>query len=284
LKARLLVLAAAVLFSTGGAAVKGTVLNAWQVAGTRSSIAAVAILLLLPEARRGWRWRYVPVAACYAATLILFVTANKLTTAANAIFLQGSAPFFVLLLSPLLLRERIVRSDVVMMTAVAFGMILFFLSNEGARATAPDPARGNLLGAASALTWALTIMGLRSIGRNGAEGAGLATASLGNLLTAAATLPFAFPFPAWHASDAAVMLWLGVFQVALAYVCLTRGIRSVPAMEATVFLLAEPALNPVWAWLVHGERPGALSIAGGAVILGAILTKAWWQSRSALVR
>lgn len=77
-----------------------------------------------------------------------------------------------------------------------------------------------------------------------------------------------------------MIAWLGVFQVALAYVCLTRGIRSVPAIEATVLLLAEPALNPVWAWLIHGEKPAALSVAGGAIIFLAIAGKVWWQNRS----
>jgi DME family drug/metabolite transporter len=281
LTGRLLLLAAAVLFSTGGAAVKGTALNAMQVAGLRSFIAAVAILTVLPEARRGWRWRYVPVAVCYAATMILYVTATKLTTAANAIFLQGAAPFFVLLLSPLLLKERIVRSDVALMAAVACGMVLLFLSRESANLTAPDPATGNLLAGASALTWGLTIIGLRSIGRNAVAGsdAGMATAALGSLLTSAATLPFAFPFVAFHSRDAAIILWLGIFQVAMAYVFLTRGLRVVTAMEATILLLADPALNPVWTWLAHGEKPSALSLAGGSVVFLAILGKAWWQSR-----
>ncbi len=278
---RLLVLAAALLFSTGGAAVKGTALNALQVAGFRSLIAAVLILALLPDARRGWRWKYVPVAASYAATMILYVSATKLTTAANAIFLQGAAPFFVLLLGPPLLKERIRRSDIALMAAVACGMVLLFLSHDTAKATAPDPALGNLLAGASAVTWGLTIVGLRWLGRNAAPGvdAGMASASLGNLITSAVTLPFALPVAEFHTRDVAIVLWLGTFQVALAYVFLTRGIRTVRAMEATVLLLADPALNPVWTWLVHGETPSGLSIAGGSVVFVAILSKAWWQSR-----
>src|SRR5688500_15647594 len=105
--ARLQVLAAALLFSTGGAAVKATTLTAWQVAGFRSGIAALAVFLLVPAARRGWTWHVVPVGVAYAATLVLFVTANKLTTAANAIFLQASAPLYMLAFGPLLLREPV---------------------------------------------------------------------------------------------------------------------------------------------------------------------------------
>lgn len=145
LSARLLVLAAAALFSTGGAAIKAASFNAWQVAGFRSGVAALAILLLIPEARRNWHWRYVPVAITYALTLLFFVTANKLTTAANAIFLQAGAPLFVLAIGPLVLKEPIRRSDLALMGVVAFGMAMFFSGHEAAAATAPNPARGNIL-------------------------------------------------------------------------------------------------------------------------------------------
>ncbi len=279
MRARLFLLGAAALFSTGGAAVKGTVFSAWQVAGARSLIAAIVILTVAPDARRGWRWHYVPVSVFYAATMVLFVAATKLTTAANAIFLQAAAPLFVFLLSPLILKERIRRSDVLVMSAVAAGMGLFFVSHEHAYATAPEPARGNVFGAASALTWALTVVGLRWIGRDGAggRGGGLATVTLGNLLVGAAALPFALPLPHGHWTDAGIVLWLGVFQVALAYVCLTRGLRYVPAVEATILMMLEPALNPIWAWLVHGERPAPLSLTGGAIIIVAILGQAFYR-------
>ncbi|HET8550441.1 MAG TPA: DMT family transporter [Bryobacteraceae bacterium] len=262
--------AAAVLFSTGGAAIKSTSLSGIQVAGLRSLVAVVAIVLLLPEARRGWRLRHVPGAIAYSGTLIAFVLANKLTTSANAVFLQHAAPLFVLLLAPLLLHERVRPSDLAFMAAVAFGMALFFVSAERAHATAPDPARGNLFGALSAVTWALTLIGLRWIGRTGASA--MPPVVLGNAMIALTIVP-----PSWPSrlspTDAAVLLWLGVFQIGLAYVCLTRGIRRLPALEATTILLLEPALNPVWAWLVHGERPSALSLAGGAIIIAATIAR-----------
>jgi drug/metabolite transporter (DMT)-like permease len=76
------------------------------------------------------------------------------------------------------------------------------------------------------------------------------------------------------------LLWLGFFQIGLAYVCLTRGIRSVRAFEANTILLLEPALNPIWSWMVHREAPAAQSLAGGAIILGATLANTWWQNRA----
>lgn len=283
LSARLLLLAAAALFSTGGAAIKAVSFSSWQVAGFRSGVAALAILLLIPEARRNWRWRYVPVAMAYALTLVFFVMATKLTTAANAIFLQSAAPLFVLAIGPLVLKERVRRSDLLLMAGVACGMALFFAGHEAAVTTAPDPARGNLYGALSAVTWAVTLAGLRWAERGHATGAsaGMITVLMGNLLACAATLPLALPVTVWRWRDAAVIVWLGVFQIALAYFCLTRGVRHVPAFEATTLLLLEPALNPVWTWMVHAERPAALSLLGGGVILGATLGNAWWQGRRA---
>ena len=121
LRNRLLLVAAAVLFSTGGAVIKAATLTPWQVASFRSGVAALVLLLVVPEARKGWSWRVAPVGAAYAATLILFVLATRLTTAANAIFLQSTAPLYLLLLGPWLLREPIRRSDVVYILAIAAG-------------------------------------------------------------------------------------------------------------------------------------------------------------------
>jgi drug/metabolite transporter (DMT)-like permease len=274
-----LVLAAALLFSTGGAAIKGTAFTAWQVSALRCSVAAVAVLLLLPEARRGWRWRSVPVAMSYAATLLLFVAATKLTTAANAILLQGSAPLFVLILGPLLLKEHIRRSQLALMAVVGCGMAMFFLGRDAITAIAPNPQLGNTIASCSAITWALTIIGLRWLGRDAGD-QGMSTVALGNIIAAVIAWPVALPMATLTIRDIVIVLWLGLFQVALAYVCLTRGIRSVPAFEATTLLLLEPALNPVWVWLLHGERPSALPLAGGAIILAATLVNAWWSNRS----
>ncbi len=119
MRARLLVLAAAVLFSTGGAAIKSTSLTAWQVASFRSGIAALAVLVMLRGARRLPDRATWLVGIVYAATLVFFVVANKNTTAANAIYLQGTAPLYILLAAPLLLREPVSRADVVFMAALA---------------------------------------------------------------------------------------------------------------------------------------------------------------------
>jgi drug/metabolite transporter (DMT)-like permease len=277
---RLQLLGAALLFSTGGAAIKSTTLSSWQVAGFRSIIAALAIVLLVPAARRGWTWHVVPVGISYASTLILFVTANKLTTSANAIFLQSTAPLYMLALGPLLLRERVRGRDLAFMTPVALGMALFFVGAEAPAATAPDPARGNLLALLSGLTWALTLVGLRWMGnRAGGDGSAVPTVVAGNLIAFLACLPMALPVAHSTPGDWAAVGYLGVFQIGAAYLLLTAGIRHVPALEASVLLLLEPALNPVWAWLTQGETPGAWALAAGALILGATLLRTWSDAR-----
>lgn len=280
LASRMLLMSSAILFSTGGAAIKALRMTPWQVASLRSGIAAAALLLLLPEARRCWSWRLAGVGTAYAATLIAFVCATKLTTAANAIFLQATAPLYVLAFAPLLLDERARRSDLFFALAVAGGVALLFATTSPST-TAPHPRTGNLVGAASGVAWAMTLIGLRAAARKGSGDAALATVLIGNIIACVATAPLARPFAFPDAASLAIAVYLGVVQIALAYVCFARGIRKVPAFEASAIGLLEPALNPVWTWLVHGENPGAAAAAGGLIILSATLVNTWVQTRRA---
>ena len=280
LASRLEVLAAAALFSSGGAVIKAIHLTGWQVACFRSAVAAVTLLLLMREVRRRPSLKVLGVGLAYAGTLILFVLANKLTTSASAIYLQSTAPLYVLLLSPWLLRERIRARDVVFMAALAAGLGLFFVGFDPVSATAPNPRLGNLLATASGLTWALTVMGLRALGKGG-ESWGPAGAFWGNVLAAIACLPLALPVVSAGPTDWLMVGYLGVFQIGVAYLFLIRGLTRVRAFEASLLLLLEPVLNPIWTWLVHGERPGVWSIAGAAVILAATVVKSFVDAREA---
>lgn len=295
---RLRLILAAVLFSTGGAAIKATTLDAWQVASARSAIAAVTVWLLVRAARRRWNWRIVVVGAIYAATMILFVLANKLTTSANAIFIQSTSPLWILLAGPLVLHERATRRDVAFMVLIAIGMSLFFIGNDAPQRTAPNPARGNLLALVSSVAWAGTVLGLRWLGRPQLSLAvtadeacteaptartddAITTVVAGNVIACLVCLPMAWPFGAVHAPDVAVMLYLGIFQIGIAYLSLSVAMPHVPAIEASTLLLVEPALNPVWAWLVHDERPSPLAWTGGAIILLGAAGKTWLDTRAA---
>jgi len=281
-RARLQIFGAAVLFSTGGAAIKAVDFQAWQVAGFRSGVAAIAVWALIPSSRRiprGTVTITLLTALAYAATLTLFVLANRLTTAANTIFLQSTAPVYIILLGPLLLREHLQRRDLVFMAAIAGGMALFFVGRQASFVTAPDPVRGNILAIASGLTYALLLLGFRWMGTRG--GSPAAPVAIGNLLAFLLALPFALPVGSHGMFSWGVILYLGVVQIALAYYLLVRGIPHIRALEASLLLFAEPALNPLLAWAVHGEYPGRFALAGGGLILGATAIKAALDARRA---
>ncbi len=302
-RAEIQIVLAAALFSTGGAAIKACALTGWQVACFRSGVAAIAILLLLPAARRGWSWRTLVVGLAYAATMVLYVSANKLTTAANTIFLQSTAPLYILLLGPWLLREPIRRRDVPVMILVAVGLMMMMGGSHDPQATATNPPVGNILGALAGLSWAVTLVALRWLGRAGplprgellgrsgvaqAKACGslgsdrlpsmsadstIAAVAVGNLIAFAVALPWALPIADSRPIDWAVIAFLGIFQIGLAYVFLSSGIGRITALETSLLLLIEPVLNPIWALLVHGERPTGWALLGGLLILGATVLK-----------
>jgi drug/metabolite transporter, DME family len=274
LAARLRLLAAAALFSTGPTAIKACGLGPWQVAGFRSGVAALFLFVLLRDRRRLLRPRLWLIGAAYAGTLVAYAIATKLTTAANAIFLQSTFPVYLLLLSPLLLHEKPRKSDLVFLLAVMAGMALLLLGDVETTAVASDPVRGNLLSLLSGLLWAVTLLGLRWLERDtaeGDEGLGQASVVAGNALAFVACLPMALPIGPSQPVDWLLIAFLGVVQIGLSYLLLTRSMGRLSALEAGLLLMFEPVLTPLWAWGVHGERPGAWALAGGAVILAAMV-------------
>ncbi len=259
LRSRLLLLAAAVLWSTAGAAIKSCGLDGWQIAGGRSLVAALFLVAVVREARVRPTLRVLAVSVAYAFTVVLFVLATKLTTAANAIFIQDTAPLWVLLLSPWLLGERPTRGELLAIPVYGVGLGLFFLDELTAGQVA-----GNVVALASGVAFALSIVGLRLLRHEGP-----AALVYGNVIAAAAALPL-WPYgPAASGADLAILAYLGIFQLGLAYLAFSRGVTGTPAIEASLLVLLEPVLNPIWTFLVAGERPGPWAIAGGAVVLGA---------------
>lgn len=271
----------ALLFSTGGAVIKSVAMTGWQVAGFRSLIAAAFLLLVMPTARRGWTWRTLLVGGAYAGALISYVLANKLTTAASTIFLYSTAPLYILVLGPLVLREPVRRRDLMVIAAMAVGMSLFFLDVDPVTASAPRPLAGNLLASLGGFFWALVVVGLRWIGRqqHSTHGGSVAAVVAGNVIAALVCLPMALPVGATTSTDWLLIAYLGVIQVGLAYVIFTRALRRLPALEVSLLLLIEPVLNPLWAWLVHGEAPGLGARLGGLLILSTTAAASWLGSR-----
>ncbi len=259
LRSRLLLLAAAVLWSTAGAAMKSCGLDGWQIAGGRSLVAALFLVAVVPEARVRPSFRALVVSVAFAFTVVLFAMATKLTTAANAIFIQDTAPLWVLLLSPVVLGERATRGELLAIPVYGIGLGLFFLDELTA-----GQVLGNVVALGSGVAFACSIVGLRLLRHEGR-----AVLVFGNVIAAAVALPFWRHGPAATAPDLAILAYLGVFQVGLAYLAFSRGIAETPAIEASLLVLLEPVLNPIWTFLVAGERPGPWAIAGGAVVLGA---------------
>jgi len=276
------IIVAAVLFSTGGAAIKFCGFGAWQVAAFRATIAMTTILIVLPEARRGWSWRTLLVGIVYAATTLLYVQANKHTTAASAIFLQATSPLFILLLAPLLLGEHATRRDLWQMGVIGAGLGLFFLGMDQPSATAPNPGLGNVLASICAVTWAFTVIGYRWLAARGSSVASAAVA--GNLIAAITAFAMAQPLVAGRPVDWAVVVFLGVCQLGIPYLFLARAVPQVRALEVSLFLLIEPVLNPIWAWLVHGETPGVATLAGGVLILSATALRTVFEARERVNR
>jgi drug/metabolite transporter (DMT)-like permease len=236
------------------------------VACGRSLIAGLFYLALLRPNLRAARWT---TAAAYAACIITFVSATKLTTAANAIFLQYTGPAYVLVLSPFLLDEPFRPIDAVCVALSLVGMSLFFVGKVEA-----GQALGNVLGIASGVFFALAIVLLRREAKSGG-GDALPSTTLGNLLAAALTLPWGLKAAPemLSARGAGVLLYLGIVQLGLAYFLFVRGVRRVPASEASLISMLEPVLNPVWVLIGFGERPGRWAVAGGAIVIAAVVVR-----------
>jgi DME family drug/metabolite transporter len=257
----LLIFAAALLWSTGGLGIKALPEPALKVAFYRSAVAAVALFVILRP--RGWRVSpgFLVGAASYAACLTTFVVATKLTTAANAIFLQYSGVVWVLLFSPLVLREPLGRRDVMAVTVALGGMALFFVGRLETGNTT-----GTLRALLSGLCFAVLILALRFERHGGAE----AAVTWGNVVAAVALLPFVASDLTLSARSTVVLGLLGVFQIAVAYALFVAGLKQVTATQASLTGMAEPVANPIWVFLLLGEVPSTFAMLGGAVVLAAI--------------
>jgi drug/metabolite transporter (DMT)-like permease len=252
-------LTAALLWSTGGLFIKLVPWPPLAVAGGRSAIAA---LVLLPLVWRRLKWEPVDLAAAvfYALTVTLFVTATKLTTAANAIFLQYTAPVYVAVMAHYYLKEKAGRADIFTILAVLGGMALFFYEKMSVQGY-----WGNVLAVISGVTFAAMTVLLRA-----RKELPLRPIFYGNVLAALALSPVVMTAPPLAAPGIYYLLILGVFQLGLSYVFYARAVPHVGALQTVLVAMLEPLLNPLWVLLSIGERPSWMSVAGGAVIVTAV--------------
>lgn len=256
-----LITAAALLWSSGGLGIKAIDDPALKVAFYRSAIAAVALFILFRPKKFSWTFPFLTAVVSYAGCVTAFVMATKMTTAANAIFLQYSGIVWVLLGSALVLRESLQPRDVIAIAVAIGGMALFFVGRFESGTIA-----GNLVALLAGLFFATLTLALRYQRGLAAESA----VTWGNVLGALMLLPFVYNDLAVTPKSFAVLSFLGIFQMALAYAFFVKGLEHVTATAAFLTGMIEPVANPIWVFLVLGERPSPLAILGGAIVLGAI--------------
>jgi drug/metabolite transporter (DMT)-like permease len=267
----ILLLLAALCWSLGGVLIKSIDWPPMAIAGGRSAIAIPMILLCIGRPRFTFSRAQVGGALGYAGTVVLFVFATRMTTAANAIFLQYTAPVYVALIGRWYLGERASRVDWLVIAVALAGIALFFLD----RLTLAG-LWGNILALGSGLAFALVALFLRK------EKAGSPVASivLGNVIVALAGAPFIFQAPSLGEDGLWRLVLLGAVQLGLPYVFYATAIKHVSALEATLIPLLEPVLNPLWVMLALGERPGLWAIVGGLLVLSAVLGRGVMMMRT----
>ena len=270
-KAILYLALATILWSTSGLFVK--ILD-WQpisILAGRSLFASIVFLIYLRRIpTRFNRWQLL-AAGMFILTQFLFVTSTKMTTAANAIFLQYTAPIYVVLLAFWLLREKPARTDWISMLIIFIGLTLFFADK-----LSTDGFYGNLLAILSGVTSAVMMVAFRAQkDGNPAES---------NLIAFLITATLGFPFvlkETWTVTNWLILAFLGVFQIGLAFIFFTQGIKHIPALEANLIGTLEPVLNPIWVFLFYGESMGAFALIGGLVVLGGVTLSAVGSARTA---
>lgn len=262
-KGALLVFLAAVLYSIGGLCIKLIPWAAMSINAGRNMVAVLVVGSYLLLTRHPLRWnRWVALgAACVSGTNILFTVANKMTTAANAIVLQFTAPVFVLLLSMLLLHKKPRRLDLAVCVAVLAGVVCFFLESLGAGDTL-----GNVVALGSGLSYAGVFM-LNEM----PDADPISSVFWGDVCSAVAGLPFLLQERDFSPVPMTSLVILGAFQVGLAYILMCEGLKTTPSVTASLLSGIEPVLNPVLVAVFYHEAIGPLSLVGAVIVVGSIV-------------
>ena len=257
-KAIAALIATAVMWSLAGVLIKQVKCNAVAIAGIRSGIAFVFMLTFVRKRDLTFSKAQIAGAVFYSLTMLIFVAATKLTTAANAIVLQYTAPVYVALLGHWILNERTSRLEWLTVIAAVAGVGMFFLDELSA-----GGLWGNILGIGTGLTFALSILCFRKQ----KDASPIGSMFLGNAITMAVAAPFAFRSPPADALSWGILAILGVVQLGLPYVLYAWAIKRVTALEAIMIPAVEPILNPLWVGLFIGEMPGKWAIPGGIIVI-----------------
>lgn len=261
----------AILWSTSGVFVK--ILD-WQpiaILAGRSLFAAVVFLIYLRRLPTRFGLWQLLAAGMFILTQFLFITSTKLTTAANSIFLQYTAPIYVVLLGYWFLGEKPSRTDWLSMLVIFTGLTLFFGDK-----LSPEGFYGNLLAILSGITSAIMMVSFRAQ-KNG-------NPAESNLIAFLVTATFGMPFilkETWTVNSFLILAFLGIFQIGFAFIFFTKGIKHIPALEANLIGTLEPVLNPIWVFLFYGESMGKFALIGGLIVLGGVILSAVGSAKAA---
>lgn len=267
--------ATAFFWSLAGLLIKLIDWNPFAIACGRSLVAAVFLLLWMRKPKLTFSGPQVGAAIASAATMLLFIYANKATTAANAILLQYGSPIYTAILGAIFLKEKPKIEHWLAFAAVAGGMALFFMGNLGG-----GSIRGNIAAILAGVTFSAYFVFMRMQ----KDGSPLESNLLAHLLTATIGFVIALfmPFPKPTAVSIGAIVALGVFQIGMAAVLLSWGIKRVSAIQGSIIAGLEPVFNPLWVFLALGEKPSPNSLAGGSIILLAVVLSSVVTARRAM--
>ncbi len=266
--------ATAFLWSLAGLFIKVLDWHPLTIAGVRSLIASFVILAYLKRPRFHWSAPQIAAAVANAATMVLFVSANKTTTSANAIIIQYVGPVFTAFIGAVMLKERPRREHWIAFLFVAGGMITLFGDKVGG-----GRMLGNVLALLSGLTFSFYFVFMRMQ----KEGSPLESILLSHWMTAGIGIVASFFLPAPRLTAAAIgaVAVLGLVQVGVSAILFAYAIKHISAVSANLIAVIEPVFNPVWVFLVLGEAPGVRALAGGVVILAAVTAASVVSARRA---
>lgn len=273
-RAVLYMVTCALLWSTGGIFIKLLPWNPMAIAGLRSLISAVVYLLFMRS--QGIKFvlnKHSILSGMFlTGVFIFFIAANKMTTSANAIVLQYSAPIFILILSALMFKQKFRKGDILTVAATTIGISLFFLDK-----ISGGYVIGNILAITAGLFFAsMFITNGRADDQSRSSGI-----LLGHIFTALIGVPFAFFTPTLiNGSTISIILALGILQLGIPYVLYGMAARHCSPLACSLISAIEPLLNPVWVFIFNGEAPGFYALGGGVIVISAVVSWTIWSAKS----
>jgi drug/metabolite transporter (DMT)-like permease len=272
----------AFLWSTSGFFIKYLTINAFQISFFRSLIAALTVFFITVARKQKLKFEFDKVsnfaAIFYAGILILFVLATKMTSAANAIFLQFTAPMYLVVLEPLLLKTKFESKNVITIFICIAGMILFFFGK-----LELGNIYGNLLAIASGMCFAMFSLLLKYKKVKHKNDNTLNNVIMGNVLVAVIAFFVVFPDFTLDLTQSLILLYMGAIQIGVSYIIFNEGIKYVSATESMIIATLEAIFNPIWVFIGIGEAPSVYSILGGLIIFGAIIWRNFSKKEKSLI-